>query len=85
MSTISLTTIYDQTMPELPKCPTSLVLKQFRNVLIEWCHESMAWTYDLQDINIVADKADYMIAGRQPSYAVIDSIPEEGIYLDGVL
>jgi len=85
MSTIALTAIYDQTMPELPRCPRALIMKHFRNVLIEWCHESMAWTYDLTAINIVADKADYRLDGRQPSYATIDSIPNEGVYLDGVL
>lgn len=74
MSTIALTSIHTHVMPELPRCPTALIDQTFLTLLMEWCHETQAWTYDLDAINVVEDVANYELDGDQPSYAAIDAI-----------
>jgi len=74
MGNTDFITMYDQVMPELPKCPAALIDKQMLNVWIKFCHETQAWTYDLTAINIMDGVQEYRLDGLQPSYSQIDSL-----------
>lgn len=74
MGNTDFTTMYDQVMPELPKCPAPLIDKHMRNTWIRFCHETQAWTYDLTAINIRDGVQEYRLDGLQPSYAQIDTV-----------
>lgn len=61
-------------MPELPYCPSPLIDSNIMEIVTEFCHETQAWTLDLDAIPVVSGQQDYELNGEQLAYAVIDTI-----------
>lgn len=60
---------------DLPGCGNALKLQKIRDTLIDFCHETQAWRYQIDPISIEADIQDYDI-DDVPNCAVVDAILE---------
>ena len=74
MSTKALNTLYTLVMPQLPYCPPALIDQNILELVDLFCRETLAWTCDLDPIDVVSDMQDYDLDGEQPSYAQIEKI-----------
>ena len=74
MSTKALNTLYTLVMPQLPYCPEALIDQNILEAVDLFCRETLAWTFDLDAIDVVSGVQDYDLDGEQPSYAQIEKI-----------
>jgi hypothetical protein len=83
----ALSDLYPAVEVELPSCPEPLILAKLREVVIEFCNETMCWTEDLDPINVMAAVSTYDLDGQDananiivPVYVELDSqVKEPGI------
>lgn len=55
------TAFYDYILPDLNGVSQALVSHTLRNVVIEFCNETLIYVYDLPEIDVVAGTAEYAI------------------------
>lgn len=70
MSTVNLTRMYDDVLPDLPGCPPLIALNAIRNAAIEFCEITRIYRVDLTPIIILANTPTYAYAGM-PSGTVV--------------
>jgi len=65
----SVVELYPLLLPELPNCPTPLLLQVLQQTIRDFCVQSDLWRETLT-MNVVADQADYTLAPTDTSSQV---------------
>lgn len=66
------TDFYDLVVPDLPGCPFGMIDNALRQAAIEFCEQSLAWTYQHPDVAVIAATGVYAFV--PPSDAVVHAI-----------
>lgn len=49
----------DEVLPSVPGCSQAMAIYAIRNAAIDFCHRSLAWIYNPEAIDVVADQMAY--------------------------
>ena len=63
----------NEVMPDVPSCPSAIVVNAIRNAAIEFCQKSLVWRQELDPVNVYQGQDVYDLDGM-PGGSVIERI-----------
>lgn len=74
-NSVNWTDLIPEIHADLPGCPRGVMIQKIRQLVIDFCHDTQVWVFQMDPISIVADTQDYELI-TQPDCAAIDTVME---------